>query len=183
MIGRHEKAIWVIVLTGSINGHSEGGVTSSSSSSSSWLSSPSLDFPINIIIIIIMMISTCMSQCDDHFDPSQFYRVHIWCSPLKGESIKVVFSMPALLICQPVCDERPHFRMIEHRYKLRICFCFVFFYRLHRKHRSASHSLRLKILLFKTRMVVMKIQMLKFTPLNKTIILLKSPVILQRSGQ
>ena len=74
-----------------------------------------------------MMISTCMSQCDDHFDPSQFYRVHIWCSPLKGESIKVVFSMPALLICQPVCDERPHFRMIEHRYKLRICFCFVFF--------------------------------------------------------
>ena len=62
-------------------------------------------------------------------------------------------------------------------------FLLCFFYRLHRKHRSASHSLRLKILLFKTRMVVMKIQMLKFTPLNKTIILLKSPVILQSSGQ
>ena len=66
---------------------------------------------------------------DNDFDPSQFYRVHIWVSPQKGESINVGFSMdPALLIRQPVCDERPHFPMIEHRrYKLSQAFSFVSF--------------------------------------------------------
>ena len=64
---------------------------------------------------------------DNLFDPSQFYRVHIWCSPIKGESINAAFSMPVLLIRQPVCDERPHFPMIEHRYKLSLAFSFVSF--------------------------------------------------------